>query len=158
MIAIEVVKVATEPGLSARRLTRNLLDQRIAEARRTVEEWAKSARATALFDELDSDTLALESEQRIDFEFRRGAIDQKGGPRAPRLAPERQLREGSEASLRMVVGERGSGRLQSSPSGRWKKRAVARRSSGCDAERRQPASATSFANTAAIGALLPSTT
>lgn len=109
-IATAVVDVAVENDVNMRRLTPERLDQAISDARRTIEEWARSPQALGLFDELDFDTLTRESKQRIDSEYRRGAVDQRGGPRAPRPGPEAQLMAHATAPLRLIVGERGSGK------------------------------------------------
>lgn len=109
-VATAVVDVAVESDVSLRRLTPELLDKVVSEAKQTIEAWAATSQALGLFDDLDFDTLMRESEQRISVEYRRGAVDQRGGPRAPRPGPEAQLRAHATAPLRVVVGERGSGK------------------------------------------------
>jgi hypothetical protein len=107
-VLVSVFEVAMNPDLNNRTLKRSDLAALIQAQRDGLQAWADSTEAAVFFDALDLDTLLAASKQRVDLELRRGTIDRQGGPRAPRLGPEAELRK--DAPLRIVVGERGSGK------------------------------------------------
>lgn len=109
-VTTAVVDVAVASDINLRKLSPEGFAEVVSAAKRTIEAWAQSPQSLGLFDDLDFDTLLRESEQRIDLEYRRGAVDQRGGPRAPRPFLESQLETHAAAPLRVVVGERGSGK------------------------------------------------
>lgn len=109
-VVVAVTHTACERDSMARVLTYEGLRELLKTERATIAGWATGPEAAAFFEQLDFDNLMLSSAQLIGVELQHGTIDRRGGPRIPRIGPDAALRARSENKLRIVIGERGTGK------------------------------------------------